>query len=84
MTVIQAMGPEGQASLAFVAGRKVGSAVSRNRAKRRMRAAASHSTWRADTAYLLIADRGVLTADFDDLVACIVDASEPVAGEEPE
>lgn len=59
----------------FVAGRRVGSAVSRNRAKRRMREAMSRCTLRPDTVYVLVADRGVLTADFDTLVSWISNCS---------
>lgn len=47
-----------------------------------MREAALGIMWKADTAYVLIADRGVLTVDFEDLVACIVGLSEPATGEE--
>ena len=49
-----------------------------------MREAASRVDWNADTAYMLIADRGVLTLDFEDLIACIVDTPQFVAGEEAE
>ena len=64
-------GPSGPPAVGFVAGKKVGSAVARNRAKRRMREAASCSSLKPDTVYVLVADRGVLTADFDRLVRWI-------------
>ena len=68
MVVITAAGDEGIPRIGFVAGKRVGSAVKRNRAKRRMREAASRCTLKPDTVYVLVADRGVLTADFDSLV----------------
>jgi ribonuclease P protein component len=55
----------------FVAGKTVGSAVLRNRAKRRLREAAAHCALRNDTVYVLIADQGVLTADFAGLIRAI-------------
>jgi ribonuclease P protein component len=70
------MGPKGPAAVGFVAGRKVGSSVVRNRAKRRMREAASRCGLKSDTVYVLIADRGVLTADFDSLVRWIKRCTE--------
>ena len=61
----------------MVAGKKVGSAVERNRAKRRLREAASRCDLKPDTVYLLVAEQGVLTAEFDRLVhwigTCISD-----------
>jgi ribonuclease P protein component len=54
-----------------VAGKRVGSAVARNRAKRRLRAAASHCELQPNTVYVLVAERDVLTADFPRLVAWI-------------
>ena len=66
-----------------MAGKKVGSAVRRNRAKRRLRAAAAHSKLKRDSVYVLIADRGVLDASFARLVEwidrCVKELS--VAGE---
>jgi ribonuclease P protein component len=66
--VIAAAGTEGVPCVGFVAGRRVGSAVERNRAKRRLREAASLCPLQPDTVYVLVAERGVLTADFDSLV----------------
>ena len=71
MIIVVAPGPPGPPQVGFVAGKRVGSAVARNRAKRRMRAAAFLSDLKRDTVYVLVADRGVLTADFGRLVACI-------------
>lgn len=46
---------EQPARLAFVASRRVGDAVSRNRAKRVLREAAARTTWRAGTDVVLVA-----------------------------
>ena len=71
ITAVIADGPDGPPTVGFVCGKKVGKAVVRNRAKRRMRAAASRCVFRSDTVYILIADRGVITADFENLVSWI-------------
>lgn len=68
VTVIADSGPPGDPTVGFVAGKKVGSAVYRNRAKRRLREAATRSQLKRDTVYVLIADRGVLDASFARLV----------------
>ncbi len=73
MTLIVADGDAGPAVVGFVAGKKVGSAVVRNRAKRRMREAASRIPLNPDTVYVLVADRGVVDADFERLVDWIGD-----------
>lgn len=68
---------QGPPRLGVVAGKKVGSAVARNRAKRRLREAASRCQLKPDTVYLLVADQEVLTAEFDRLVhwigSCVAD-----------
>ena len=69
--MITCPGSPGPAAVGFVAGKKVGSAVLRNRAKRRLREAAARCNLRSDTVYVVIADSGVLTADFDSLVDTI-------------
>jgi RNase P protein component len=59
--------------------------VLRNRAKRRLRAAAAHSGLESDTVYVLIADRGVLEAEFGRLVHWISRCAEKMSltGERP-
>ena len=58
--------------IGFTASRKVGNAVARNRARRRLRAA-SEAVLRAHAAcdhdYVLVARAGTLTRDFGDLLA---------------
>ena len=71
MTVITCSGPAGPPTVGFVAGKKVGSAVKRNRAKRRMREAAARCELRSDTVYVLVAETGVLSADFGSLIGWI-------------
>ena len=72
-------GSPGVAALGVVAGRKVGSAVRRNRAKRRLREAAAKSHLKRDTVYVLIADRGVLNAPFDRLIGWIDGCAEALS-----
>lgn len=82
MTAIAAPGPSGPATVGFVAGKRVGSAVQRNRAKRRMREAAARCHLKADTVYVLIADRDVVRVEFDRLVNWIRSATECESSEE--
>lgn len=79
VTVVVSPGPEGAPTVGFIAGKKVGSAVLRNRAKRRMRAAAAQSRLESDTVYVLIADRGVLDAEFGRLVSWIDQCAEKMS-----
>ncbi|MDJ0496579.1 MAG: ribonuclease P protein component [Acidimicrobiia bacterium] len=83
VTVITLEGETGEPQLGVVAGRKVGSAVARNRAKRRLRAAASRCELKPNTVYVLVAERGVLTAKFPRLVDWIRSGvAQPGATEE--
>jgi ribonuclease P protein component len=54
-----------------VAGRAVGNAVARNRAKRRLREAVSLAPIRDGHDYVVIAGAGVDRVPFDDLVAWV-------------
>jgi len=58
----------------IVASRRVGNAVTRNRAKRRVREALMRVRLRGDTAYVVIASPGVATMGFDCLVRGLGDA----------
>jgi ribonuclease P protein component len=57
-----------------VAGKKVGNAVKRNRAKRRLREAAHRAPLRNNTAYVLVASEAVVDVAFDDLVEWVTGA----------
>ncbi len=74
--VLQDAGDQGRPQVGFVAGRKVGDAVQRNRAKRRMREAVRSTHLAPDTAYIVVASADVLGADFATLVSWIDGAIE--------
>ena len=62
-------GSSGPPRVAFVAGKGMGNAVRRNRAKRRLRAAMARIRLRDGLTYVVIARRGVVDAPFQSLVA---------------
>ena len=66
--MVAAAGVSGPPQVAFVAGRRVGNAVDRNRAKRRLREATARAGLCDDMAYIVIAQPGVNDASFDELV----------------
>lgn len=76
MTVIAAEGGPGSPLVGFVAGRSVGSAVARNRAKRRLREAVGRAPLRDDRDYLVVASRGVVEATFPEVLGWVVRAVE--------
>jgi ribonuclease P protein component len=70
----QAQRRDGAARVGFTASRKIGNAVARNRAKRRLRAAARETlplSGRAGHDYVLVARAGILTRDFQALLGDI-------------
>lgn len=75
--MISAPGAPGPPEVGFVATRRVGNAVRRNRAKRRLREAAARVRLRPNTAYVVVATPEVLEADFGTLVRWL---EEAVAG----
>lgn len=74
ITVFAAPGEPDGSRVAFVAGRGVGSAVLRNRAKRRLREACALVPLRAGRDYVVIASSAVAEAPFEDLVAWLARA----------
>ncbi|NOX23263.1 MAG: ribonuclease P protein component [Actinobacteria bacterium] len=68
ITVIHGPGSPGQPRVGIVAGRRVGNAVTRNRVKRRIRAAISQIPLRDGTSYIVIASTAVRTVEFEQLV----------------
>ncbi|MEN8237764.1 MAG: ribonuclease P protein component [Actinomycetota bacterium] len=74
ITVIQAPGETTPTEVGFVAGKKVGNAVARNRAKRRLREAARRVHLAPATRYVVIADRSVVDAPFTSIVAWLESA----------
>lgn len=65
--MIQASGNSTTPEVGVVAGKRVGNAVKRNRAKRRLRAAIHAANLRQYTAYVVVASSGVLDASFVEL-----------------
>ena len=63
-----------RAFVGLVAGKAVGSAVTRNRAKRRLRAVLGSMELAAGVGYVVIASPRVATAPFDDLVGWVAQA----------
>ena len=74
LTVIAVERQPGPPRVGFVAGRKVGSAVVRNRAKRRLREAMARTELRDDVDYVVIASAEVVGAPFQCLVAWLREA----------
>jgi ribonuclease P protein component len=73
--VIEASGHGGGPEVGVVAGKHVGNAVRRNRAKRRLRAAAELTPWRAKRAYVLVASKETPDVAFGDLVVWLQQAA---------
>lgn len=71
----------GPPQVGIVASRRVGGAVQRNRAKRRLREAMRHVALRPGTAYVVQAKRSVLGAPFSQLVAWLRAATGDSPGE---
>lgn len=66
----------GPPHVAIVAGKRVGNAVRRNRAKRRLRSAMARMHLRDGTTYVVIARNGVVDAPFDRLVEWLTAATQ--------
>jgi ribonuclease P protein component len=68
LVVVTAPGPTGETRLGVVAGRRIGSAVLRNRVKRRVRHAMRQVEAPPATDVVVIGSRAALSAEFEDLV----------------
>lgn len=71
VTVIAVAEGTGPPRVGVVAGRKVGKAVVRNRAKRRLREALARAELRDGTLYVVVALPGVATATYDEIVSWV-------------
>ena len=63
--------------LGIVAGRRLGSAVTRNRVRRRVRAAAAEANLDPASDYVIVPTVEAATIPFEDLVAAIMAAARP-------
>jgi len=66
--VIRAQGTVGLPEVGIVAARRVGNAVTRNRAKRRIRAALESVDLQPNSAYVVVASPDSASMEFDELV----------------
>lgn len=66
--MLRAPASTGPPQVGIVAARRVGNAVRRNRAKRRLREAMTNVELQPNTAYVVIASPNVVTMSFDDLI----------------
>jgi ribonuclease P protein component len=71
ITVMSAVGIPGLPRVAVVAGRRVGRAVDRNRAKRRVREAVARVRLRAGHDYVVVAGQSAVEIPFEELVGCL-------------
>ena len=72
--MFEAAGEPGPPRVAVTAGRRVGGAVVRNRAKRRLREAIARSPIRSGRAYVVAASPAVVGVPFEELTAWVVAA----------
>ncbi len=74
--MIRASGPPGPPRVGLVAGRNVGNAVARNRAKRRIRAALERTSLEVGNDYIVVATGVVLYVTFGRLVEWLQAATD--------
>ena len=75
VVVFRAESEDDVPEVGFVAGRQVGNAVARNRAKRRLREAGRLAGFPAGTAWIVVARPGVNEAPFTELVGWLAEAA---------
>lgn len=83
VVVLVSKGSAGPPRVAFVAGKGIGNAVRRNRAKRRLRAAMARIRLRDGSTYVVIARRGAADAPFLSLVEWLTAATQPTENAPP-
>jgi ribonuclease P protein component len=71
VVVLTLEGPSALPRIGIVAGKRVGNAVSRNRAKRLLREAAAQAELQAGTDYILIADPDCYQTPISELIKAI-------------
>lgn len=76
VTIVVAAGDPGPPRLGIVAGKKVGTAVERNRARRRIKAAAERVPLRAGHDFVVLAGPDTVKAPFAALVSALTDANQ--------
>lgn len=74
IVVFDAAGRPGPPRVAVTAGRRVGGAVVRNRAKRRLREAIARAPIRDGREYVVVADHSVVEVPFEELTAWVTTA----------
>jgi len=79
LVVVRAVGEPETIRYGLVAGRGIGKAVLRNRAKRRLRHAVLLADLKPGFDYVLIAGESVTTVSFDTLVGWLRDGAGPLA-----
>lgn len=84
ITVVAAPGSDGPPRVGLVAGRRVGGAVARNRAKRRLRAVLDRTELVDGMHYVVIATPAVVSASFEALTAWVQEAVAAVQDVAPE
>ncbi len=84
VSVLASAGEPGPPRVGVVAGKRVGGAVARNRAKRRLRAALRDANPPGGMDYIVIADREVVDVAFPRLVEWLTACFAALAGEEEE
>jgi len=75
LVIVRAVGQPGNVRFGLVTGRRIGSAVVRNRAKRRLREAIREAGLPAGYDFVVIAGQTVPTVPFTTLVSWILEAS---------